>query len=193
MTPLVHHLWLGGPIPEQYTQWREAMIAMNPSVKFWLWREQGVEETLGLNMEDLKYRFPTWAGISNAVRLYIVHKFSGLYFDLDYEPIKPLDEFLEYGDAVCLQEDGRACNSYFQAEQGSRWVKWQIDHLDDINHLAPYAGVDHMTKALREAPVTILPSRWVYPFNFDAPADKRALHPDTIMCHHWSGSWLKKS
>lgn len=192
MIDIVHSVWLGDEPPAQYMAWYEKAKAMNPSVAFWLWREEGVEKTLGLSIDKLRFDFPGWAGISNVVRLHILHRFGGLYFDLDYEPIKPLDYFFNFGDAVCLQEDGRACNSYFQCAPGSEWVGWQIRNIEMIKGMAAYAGVNHMTRALQEAPVAILPTRLVYPWSFDTPKEKQALHQDTIMRHDWSGSWLPK-
>lgn len=189
---IVHQLWCGGEIPAQYMTWHEQAKAMNPDVEFWLWREEGLEKTMGLNINQLRADFPTWAGVSNVARLCILHRFGGIHFDLDYEPIKPLDYFFKFGDAVCLQEDGRACNSYFQCEPHSEWIWWQLKNTDMIKGQAAYAGVNHMTRALRESPVTILPTRLCYPYSFDTPKEQRSLHPDTIMRHDWSGSWLPK-
>jgi mannosyltransferase OCH1-like enzyme len=187
---IVHQLWLGGEMPSHYLDWHRKASALNPGVEFWLWHEDGLANTLGLNVEQLRADFPSWAGVSNVARLHILHQFGGLHFDIDYEPIKPLDEFFKYGDAVCLQEDGRACNSYFQCMPGSEWIGWQLRNLDIIKGQAAYAGVNHMTRALQESPVTILPTRYTYPWNFDAPDHKKVLHADTIMCHHWAKSWL---
>lgn len=180
-------------MPEQYRQWREDMISMNPDISFWLWREEGVEKTLGLSIDDLRNRFPTWAGVSNAVRLHIVNRFGGGYTDLDFKPYKSLLPLFGVGDAVAARQDGdRLCNAFFMANAGHPWIKWQVDHLDEIEHLGAFAGVDHMTSAPRDG-LTIIQQHLVFPFLFDSPPEQRVPHKDTIISHEWHGSWLPKN
>jgi mannosyltransferase OCH1-like enzyme len=169
------------------------MMAMNPDVSFWLWQEEGVEKTLGLSLDDLRRRFPSWAGVSNAVRLHIVNRFGGGYMDLDFQPIKPLLPLFEAGDAVVAKQEGdRTCNAIFLANAGHPWVRWQVNHLSDIERLGAFAGVDHMTRAPRTG-LTIIPPQWVYSWRWDAPKEKRIVHPEAIVVHQWAGTWLNHS
>ena len=96
----------------------------------------------------------------------------------------------EFCDAVCLQEDGRCCNAFFQANKGSDWTLWQLRAIRSSSGLGAAAGVDVMTASPREN-VTILPSETMYSYWHDTPEDKRKVSPEALMVHKWAASWVK--
>lgn len=170
---------------------------MNPDYSFWLWNE-GTIDQLGLNLDDLRNRFLTWAGVSNVVRLHALYAMGGHYFDTDCEPLRPLDRlegFMEcatthgFTSWACEQEPGRWCNAAMGAEAGSLWIKAQIDALPSIERLAAFAGVDLMNRFKGVGTVTV-PNHWFFPWNHDAPIEKQHLHNETMLVHRWAGSWL---
>lgn len=189
---IVHQIWLGGTIPSAFEKNRQDLMAMNPDWRCILWDERAICDSMDVDLVSLAGHFPARAGVSNAVRLYALFNYGGMYFDLDFVPMKPLDLLLEYGNAAAQQKDGRVCNAFMQAERDADYIRWMIDRMYDHRGIAPYWGVELLTMACNANPVAMLPAQLVYPYNFDDPPDMRHAHPDTVMCHTWAGSWLPK-
>jgi inositol phosphorylceramide mannosyltransferase catalytic subunit len=188
---ITHQIWLGNPIPQHLAGYRQRMIELNPHFVHELWGE-GMLKAIGFDCTEAAKRFPTLAGVSNAARLYVLREFGGLYFDLDFVPLKPLDALLKMGDALAAEQgDGRVCNAFMAATPKHPWICYQCDHVPEYEGIAAFWGVELATRAPREG-LTIIPQHITYPFRWDDPPEKRHEHPDTIMLHTWDGSWLPK-
>lgn len=192
-----------GPWPvEPYAAWRQELMRLNPDYSSWLWNE-GTIPQLGLNFDDLKAKFLSYAGVSNAVRLHAIYAKGGHYFDSDSEPLKPLDRLDGFLHAqphghlawICDQEPGRACNAALGASKGNPWIKRQIDALPSIERLAAFAGVDLLNNTPRhpgDGVIVNVPHHWFFPWNHDTPPNQQYVFSDTMLIHRWHGSWLPK-
>jgi mannosyltransferase OCH1-like enzyme len=176
---VIHQVWVGrAPIPNQYAKWSEILRAMNPA---WDYRFHRV------NDDNLKERFFSPASQSNWVRLEVVKKWGGVYLDMDMEPLKPLDSLIDHQAFAACQDGDRLCNAVFGAEPNHPWVNWQLGNIIGDRHDAAW-GVYTMSAAPREG-VAIIPPHLVYPWHYDDPPHARKPHPESILVHHWAGSW----
>lgn len=182
---IIHQVWVGNVlnIPNQHAAWSEAIIAMNPT---WEFRFHVV------NDDDLKRRFWSPASQSNFIRLQVIQEHGGIYLDMDCEPLKPLDSLVGHSAFGAEQDPGRICNAVFGAEPNHPWINWQLHRGAGIHdpHDAAW-GVYTMSEAPR-IDVAVLPSHLVYPWSYDTPKSQQKPHPESIIAHHWAGSWCKK-
>lgn len=154
-----------------------------------LWDDEAIEE-LGVTSAALKYEYRTWAAATNVVRLLILKKYGGIYLDCDCECLKPLDVLLEHSAVAAEQDEGRICNAVMGAEPNHPWICWQLAHFHEYDVRDAASGVYVATDAPREG-LTIIPQHLVYPWMYDSRPETRVIHPESLLCHKWAGSWTK--
>jgi mannosyltransferase OCH1-like enzyme len=193
MIPLVtHQIWLGGPMPQRFGAWRFDLMAHNPNLRHELWNEERVS-VLGVAVDRLRQEFGSWASVSNFLRLLILQKYGGIYLDSDFEPLKPLDPLFDMGDCLAAEQDGgRICNAFMAATPNHPWINWQLANRAKYDQRDAASGVYLATDAPRDG-LTLMPQHWVFPFMYDAPPERRVPHAESVLVHHWDGSWSKKS
>jgi len=89
---VIHHIWLGSPLPEKCRILRETWMKNHPDWQFILWTDADIEH-FGLENKALYDASTNWGEKSDIARYEIVYKYGGLYVDTDYESIKPMDVF----------------------------------------------------------------------------------------------------
>ncbi len=185
-------IWLGGDIPDDVGRYIDTVQSHNPDWKHLFITDHALV-AYGLNRQELKADFRTWAAASNYVRLLALQRHGGVYLDTDFTCLKPLDPLLAMGDCLAAEQDGgRICNAFMAATPNHPWVNWQLAHFGDYDRRDAGAVIGLTTKAPRDG-VTIIEQRLVYPFLYTAAPEDRVPHRDSILCHHWSGSWVRKS
>lgn len=130
------------------------------------------------------------ACISNFVRLILLKRYGGIYLDTDFEPFKPLDSLLEYDAVAALQDGDRVCNAFMGASPRHPWINWQLDNYRLFETHDAASGVYLATAAPRDL-ITIVQQHLIYPWMYDDPPEKRVPHPESLVAHHWAGSWTK--
>ncbi len=186
----IHWVWFGEAMPQPLRRMTLSVWQNNPEFEFSLWCEKSPE--LGLNIPKLKDRLGSWAAVSNYARLVMLQKYGGIYLDCDVECLRPLDSLLGHSAFAAEQDGGRICNAVMGAEPNHPWVNWQLEHFDDFDQRDPASGVYLATEAAKHASVSIVPQHLVYPFLYDTSPEQRVPHPDSLLVHHWHGSWSKK-
>jgi len=92
---IVHQTWKacdGTPMPQ--AGWRESCVQMNPDWSFWLWTD---EDNRNLIAEHYPSFLKTYDGYDHfmkrvdAARIFYLHRFGGVYMDMDFACLKPLD------------------------------------------------------------------------------------------------------
>lgn len=87
---IIHHIWLGSPLPEKCKILRDTWIKNHPDWKFVLWTDAEIAQ-FGLENKAIYDASSNWGEKSDIARYEIVHRYGGLYVDTDYESVKPMD------------------------------------------------------------------------------------------------------
>lgn len=95
-TPLIpkkiHQIWLGPlDIPKQYLESSKTWKELHPAWEYKLWREADIENW-DFATKDLFNKASSYQEKADILRYEILNKFGGLYVDMDYKAIKPMDE-----------------------------------------------------------------------------------------------------
>jgi len=144
---------------------------------------------------------------SDILKWEVVHRFGGVYIDVDFESIKPLDmlhymydfytgiqpldtSFIQLGAAL------------FAARPGHPILKHCVETIKDDwknKQIVVSTGPLHFTKSFCSTMGKMntidvaLPASYFYPCGYDeqkVPREKW-LKPESFAVHHWAGSWLK--
>lgn len=97
---IVHHIWLGSELPERFQRLRQGWIdthlqSSSRSVwEFKLWSETEIEE-FGLENKGAYERAKNWGEKSDIARYEILNRFGGIYVDVDFLSLRPLDELVD--------------------------------------------------------------------------------------------------
>lgn len=89
---IIHHIWLGSPLPEKCRVLRETWVKNHPDWQFILWTDADIER-FGLENKPLYDASTNWGEKSDIARYEIVFRYGGLYVDTDYQSVKPMDVF----------------------------------------------------------------------------------------------------
>ena len=103
---IVHQTWKGcsDTLPEKQARWRDSCIKMNPGWSFWLWTDDD-------NRNLIKDHYPFFLNQYDAYdvkmkridssRLFYIHRYGGVYLDLDFACLQPFDTLpMPPGDAI---------------------------------------------------------------------------------------------
>lgn len=211
----IHHIWLGSPLPEKYQHLREIFMEMHPGWEFYLWTEKEVDE-FGLKNRAMYDATTNFGEKSDIARYEILYRFGGVYFDTDFECLKPFDALHHCCDfytgfvtdknatSVCIQNGLigsvaghpilKHCIETMCRKPGEGDMSWEI-----ITRTGPvllqkaffqYAGRSNLIEVA-------LPPNFFYSWPFfdrenNAPAYiKKCIRPESLAVHLWHVSWNK--
>lgn len=188
MPKIVHFVYCGGDVPEMMLEIMKTVTDKNPLFRFKLWDNAAIDAE-GWNYAEFLETFKAPVHVSDYVRLLAVQKYGGIYLDCDVECVRPIDRLLEY-DAFAAPQDGtgQICPAVFGATPNHPWINWQVERALEYSKPDQPWNVTLMTDAPRVG-VTLCPTRWFYPFLWDVPKADRRIADDTMLIHHWKGSW----
>lgn len=144
---------------------------------------------------------------SDILKWEVVYRFGGVYIDVDFESLKPLDmlnhmydfytgiqpldtSFVQLGAALFAARPGHPILKHCVESIKDDWYKKQI-----ILSTGPL----HFTKSLyssigQHGMIDVaLPASYFYPCGYDDQKLPRKswMKPESFAVHHWAGSWLK--
>lgn len=213
---IIHHIWLGSPLPEKYARYIETWKKHHPTWTFMLWDDAAVAK-LGLINLRAYCAARNYGEKSDILRYEILYRFGGLYVDTDFECLQPFD-------AVHHSCDFYA-GSYPHPGGGSMWVinaiigscpghpilKRCIAGIQkpaDRSNTGSAAVMDrtgpsYFKRAIIEAinagdaiqKTVIFPVTFFYPLPTVCRNYKNRreianwMRPESLAVHHWAASW----
>lgn len=104
---VIHYCWFGEkPIPEKDKKCIESFSKYNPDYKIIKWSEDNFDlEHVPLYVKQA-YENKKYAFVSDYVRLAVVYKYGGIYFDTDVEIFQSIDFLLKYRMMFAYMEYG---------------------------------------------------------------------------------------
>lgn len=203
---IIHQIWIGGTLPEVFipfcTSWKHYHTGRGWSYK--LWTDEDLPQLKLYNQRFFDEN--TSPGVrSDLMKWEIIERFGGVYVDVDYECLQPIDDLLCYDFVTAIQPLDSGCvqlgAAFFAAHPEHPILKHCIETIKDDWHLkiAPAkTGPIHMTKSFlkvagRNNKLDIaLPASYFYPLGV---TEKEMHYEDWIAkgayaVHHWAKSWL---
>lgn len=90
---IIHMIWIGGLMPEEYKYNIKTFTVLNPSWKVKVWTNEGIKKETFINQKIID-KMPTFAAKVDIIRLEILYKYGGLYTDCDSVCLKPIDDLI---------------------------------------------------------------------------------------------------
>jgi mannosyltransferase OCH1-like enzyme len=211
---ILHRIRIGADtLPAEAEEYGRRWRELHPGWEHRLWTARDLPKMRNRALYDVS---ENTGHRSDLLRYEILHRFGGVYVDLDMEPLRPLDPVLaEAGPADAFA--GRVYAT--MRELGPQWMETAIlgaapglpffDHLLDritpwavhfsqahtIVRTGPQFFQWHMTKWEAERggePVRLMPTNWFYPYRWDERYRRGGPFPGAYAAHHWWGTWLRQ-
>ena len=189
---IIHQIHMGHPPSDTVRGYVATISRHNPTWSHIIW-DKPMLLAAGLRLDTDFYPTGSFAAMTNKIRLEVLLLFGGVYLDTDFEALDSLDALLDQnGGALAAEQDGgRICNAFMAAPPQHPWVRWQWDNFAKFPPNDAASGV-YLATAAPRTDLTLIPQEWVYPWLYDTPAEKRIPHRDSLLVHHWAGSWVQK-
>jgi mannosyltransferase OCH1-like enzyme len=214
----IHQIWLGSEFPECFKPLQKTWIDKHPDWEYKLWTDKDAE-LFEFENKDLFRKATNYGEKSDILRYEILHRFGGLYIDVDFECLQSFDILHRSFDFFTGLPGWRAlhlANGLIACIPGHPIMRECIAALrhnyetpptrDDGNFgIFDRSGPYYFTECFKKIAPTIkdhtivLPGTYFYPL---PPLDNRDerrpdiaslwVQPESFCVHYWSSSWLKQ-
>lgn len=212
---IMHGIWINGDIedqsaPEEYREFMQSWVKhhVGPEWQYWLWTDKEIAE-LGLKNQAYYDQIENRGAKADIARYEIVYRYGGVYIDMDYECLQPLDMFHhKYDFYTALQPlDSQFIQlglALFGAIPGHPILKHCIEHIQhswQFKGAPKKTGPVHFTKSFyavadkTEGLIDIaFPAFYFYPLACtDRFVNKQQwIYEGAYAVHWWSKSWMPK-
>lgn len=203
----IHQIWLGSAFPEKYHAFAQSWIAHHPGWEYKLWTEKDLA-TFAMKNRAMFDSARNYGEKADIWRYEILEQFGGVYIDIDFECLKPLDifnytydlyvgiqpldtNFVQLGIGLIGAIPHHPVLQYtIEALKKNAEVRQIIVRTGPIHFTKSFIAVAGKTPGLRDI---ALPATYFYPCGYDQRGMKREnwIKDEAYAVHHWAGSWLE--
>lgn len=206
---VIHYCWFGrNPLPELAQKCIDSWKKYLPECEIKEWNEDNFDISINKYTEQA-YESKKYAFVSDFARLWILQREGGLYFDVDVELIKPMDDILRAGAFMgCEGKDGSRVNPGLGAAATPRMRVYgdliksyendsfieangkfnTVTIVDRATDILKKHGLQDVNEIQQIAGLTIYPSDFFAPKSFDT--GKLNITENTRSIHWYDASWL---
>lgn len=206
---IIHYCWFGGkPLPPLALKCIESWRRFFPDYEIKEWNESNFDVNV-IPYTKEAYEAHKFAFVSDYARFYILYNYGGIYFDVDVEVIKSMDEIISKGafmgceacssisiapglgigasEGLSIYRDflNKYANLHFRNSDGSLNQKTVVQYATEL----------FRTKGLRESKevqlvegINIYPAEYFCPINYYTK--EKRITPNTYSIHHYAESWV---
>ena len=220
---IIHQSWKTNDVPEPWLALQRTWQSLHPGYEYHFWTDADNRDFVVHHYPEhleLYDGYPLGIHRAELARYLILRHHGGLYVDMDFEALRPLDDLLSgvsllFGlepDTHAAREPVRArgfsrivCNALMASAPGHAF--W--DHLLALlaatgreTNVLDATGPFLLTRACDGYPtpeeIRFVPAPLLYPLDTEemrklSPPEIRAKAEGAYALHHWAGSWLRDS
>lgn len=145
MEAIIHQIWIGPePMPVRERYFTRDLKAMNPSWEYKLWTDAPTLPTHIQEVYDIFGKDGQYAFQADLLRMFLIKEYGGMYVDVDFQPLKPLDDFLS-SDTLFCQWNDLILNGVFGASKNHPAIEQMCEA---VNLQTTWYGPSWFTKQL---------------------------------------------
>jgi len=205
----LHQIWLGSELPKHYKPLIKNLRKLHPDWEYKLWTDDNIDFEL-IN-PDLFRRAKNMGQKSDILRYEILNKHGGVYLDLDHLAVRSFNSLIHLDSFAGLvyHSSPQITNGVIGSIANSRLTKtlckFEAGFVENpnIEEVFNTTGPQYFTQIIQsllseEYGIVVFPNSYFSPYpNF--PRDrllggdgKCYIQKETICCHLWHCSWIKK-
>lgn len=104
---IIHQTWDSYSVPRTFVENIYSWVDLHPDWEYWFWTTKAVQCFLEKHYNQYMYMYSKYSNNvskADAMRYFVLHKYGGVYVDLDTKCIKPLDVWTNYFCCVLSEE-----------------------------------------------------------------------------------------
>lgn len=195
---LLHRIWLGGPMPEEFRRYGETWRTHHPEWTMLEWNEGNMPPLRNQSLYDSAPSLVDSSQVprmrSDLARMEILERFGGMYVDTDFECLAPIDPLIDGLEMFAAEEQpGLIANGLMGCTPGHPFMSRMIDTAAQSVKARPgqkpwrTVGPEHLTRTARStAGLSLLPRERIYPYHHTQllpDGSPPEIGPDAV-CHH---------
>lgn len=211
---VIHYCWFGGkPLPKDAEKYILSWKRYLPDYEIKRWDETNFDVN-SIPYTREAYAAGKYAFVSDYARFWILYNYGGLYFDTDVEVIKPLDDIVQAGPFLGVEQQTDECitvapglcigaesrnelfnvlisqyaDSHFLNHDGSLCLKNIVEITTEV--LQGY-GLKNIDEIQTCCGFNIYPKDYFCPIDYSTRELKITDNTRTI--HHYAESWLPRT
>lgn len=195
-----HRIWVGAVEPPQHWRWERSWRRLHPDWELVTWTDETLPPLRNQRWFDAA---ASPAQRSDIARYDLLLRYGGVYLDVDFQALRPIDELLDGVRFFCASEDEVWCSiGIMGCPAGDPVMAALVDELGGSMRSRPDRPINEQTgpryftqvvNRLRSGPepasVTVFPSSLFYPYHFSEPERAGERFPQAYAVHHWNHSW----
>lgn len=203
---IIHQIWLGPSAPPSlFSKWQHSIKQLHPTWEYKLWTDKELANFPFYN-KTLYDASKNYGERSDIARYEILHRYGGLYLDVDFECIKPFDalhyQYEFYTGILPLDNRSILANGLLASTPQHPIVRECITSLSKDRHyktILQRTGPQHFDQAFwrvakaYRGPIIALPASFFFPLTQTQSQQPYDTHdfikPETMVIHHWTGTW----
>jgi UDP:flavonoid glycosyltransferase YjiC (YdhE family) len=219
---ILHQTWKNADLPADLAAWRESWLANHPGWEHRLWTDEDNRELIRRDYPWFLKAYDSYnepIKRADAVRYFILHRFGGVYADLDMESLRPIGPLLEGKQVVFgLEPDEHlamhrspqrplnriVCNAFMASVPGHPFwehlfrelVTWQRAP-GPLDATGPFMLTRACETWQGAETLSIEGAELLYPVSNALPwaefslEARRRIREKAFGIHHWRGGWYR--
>lgn len=213
----IHQIWIGNkPIPDKFNLYTSKMKLIYPNFEYKLWDNSSIESIIIPDELKEYYNDPHLhiAFKCDVLRYLILQKHGGLYFDIDFEPLKKLPEqFLDFDFLGGIQNNGEVAIGFIGASKNNLILSDALNNMRanieeqkikgyyELNMIHKLSGPEYFDVIVSKYKKTefsfFFTPEYFYPYWTDETDRSHENFSETsplaYAVHHWNCSWIPKN
>ncbi|MBA3752486.1 hypothetical protein H0X06_06930 [Candidatus Dependentiae bacterium] len=214
---IIHQIWVGPKTPPTiFKESQESIKKHHPGWEYKLWTDEDIPH-LQLYNQGFYNASVNYGEKADILRYELLYRYGGIYLDVDFVCLKPLDELLQYDLFVSIQPldcEGEIANGIIGSIASHPILQdCMVTIKDDWHAFNPSSVVDkvgprHFQKSFMRfvkngaSHIIAFPASFFYPIGLkdrliglennngkNNHQISSLLKPETFAIHYWTGSW----
>ncbi len=214
---IIHYCWFGDALPDEALKCIDSWKKYCPDYEIVKWDESNFDVNCCKYVKEA-YENKKWAFVSDYARFKILYDNGGVYFDTDVKLIKPIDDILDRGPFMGLENDllgtnGPKRNSIapglgMGAVKGMMFYKEILNDYKEDSFIKEDGSINTRTVVERitekmlnnsniyldGSSVTLINGVYIYPVDYFCPLSYELgmlkISDNTRSIHLFDGSWV---
>lgn len=191
---ILHRVWIGGGIPSAFESYWETWGQLHPGWELVTWGEHDLGWLTNLAQFEMATNPAQKADIA---RYDILARYGGVYVDADVEPLRGIDELLNYRAFAGWEDAQSVCNAVIGSESAHEMVCTLVSELPAsmtahrAGSINVQTGPPYVTEIMQRGwdGLVLLPPVAFYPYHWSERDP--GIYPEAAYAvHHWAKSWL---
>lgn len=203
---IFHQIWLGSPLPEEFKAYQQSWIDHHPDWAYKLWTDEDVAQ-MELYNQEFYDETKNYGVKADILRYEILYEYGGVFVDIDFECLRPLDDLLCYDFYVGIEpfehSSIQTAPGLFGTRPGHPILKYCIETIRNdwcIQGANRKTGPFHFTKSFyamagKDGNKDIaFPAFYFYPLSlWDTKVTPYGwTQPGSFAVHWWAGTWMPR-